>query len=122
MANYEWIPHGGKMILYMNASCATLAELNDKIKEFKSVIVKQPPVSILAITDLKGTKMTNEMVAAMTEFANHNKPYMKMAVIIGLEGLKEFVFTSVIRITGRKNVVARKSMLEALEFLASENY
>ncbi len=117
MANYNWIEQNGKKILYMNLASKTTEELKMKISEFKPIIAAQPKESVLAITDIKDGFFSRDIVSAIKDFANANKPYIKMSVIIGLSGLQRVIYNSILRLTGRKNMVTKSSYNEAIEYL-----
>ncbi len=119
MANYEWIEKNSKKILYMNIACKSLEELDGRIKEFRTIIDTQPKESLLTITDTQDGHFNKAMSNAINMFAEANKPYIKMTVIIGIEGLKKVIYDGVIRLTGRKNMIIKNTKEEAIEFLAA---
>ena len=120
MENYEWMEKNGKKILYMRVASKNIEELNTKIEEFREVITRQPEHSLLTISDVTNGHFDKSMKGQLQTFVAANEPYVKMSVIVGLQGLQKIVYDSVLRVTGRKNLVLKNSLEEALAFLSGQ--
>jgi hypothetical protein len=120
MSAYEWIEHKGKKIFYMNLSVKTADDLKERIKLMKPVIIKEPPKSILCIADVKDGNFSPEITQIIKDFAKHNEPYIKATACVGVEGLKQVIFTGVLAFTKRKNLVLKNTRLEALDWLVEQ--
>lgn len=118
MASVNWIEHKGKRILYMNYAYSKYDEVAKAIEETKMLVVKEPPVSVLGIVDVRESPFNREISAALKDLAEHNKPYIKMSVVVGVEGIKRVIYNGVIKFTGRKNLLLKDTLDEAKEFLA----
>src|SRR5208283_4423327 len=116
----EWITYKNKRILHMDIATPSqnTQELKDIITRLIPIIEKEPPNSILALANTTGGRFNKEMSDMLKEFTAHNKPYMKMTAIVGVEGLQRAIYTAVLMFTKRKNLVLKKSREEALDFLA----
>jgi hypothetical protein len=120
MAFYEWIDHKGKRIFYMNLAVKTADDLKERIKVLKPVIEKEPPKSVMCLADVKDGNFSPEITQMIKDFAKGNEPYIKVTACIGVEGLKEVIFTGVLAFTKRKNLVLKKSKQDALDWLAGQ--
>lgn len=120
MAFYEWIDHKGKRIFYMNLAVKNADDLRERIKVMKPAIEKEPPKSVLCLADVKDGNFSPEITQMIKDFAKSNEPYIKVTACVGVEGLKEVIFTGVLVFTKRKNLVLKKTRQEALDWLVEQ--
>ena len=121
MPSFQWITtHNGKKILYADIASQKTEELLDIVERLRPVIEKEPPNSVLCICDVTDGKTNTEMMNALKEFAQSIDPYMKIIVILGIEGLKTILFNSVVMFTRSKKLFLKKSKEEALDWLAQQ--
>lgn len=118
MASVGWVEHRGKRILYMNYAFSNFVEIAKAIEDTKALVKKEPPLSILGIVDVRESPFNREISNALKELAEHNKPYIKMSTVVGVEGIKKVIYSGVIKFTGRKNLILKETLDEAKEFLA----
>ena len=120
MQAYEWILYKGKRILYMDIIAKQTEVLREKIANIEPVVEKEPPKSILCISDVTGGVANPEITQMLKDFTKHNEPYMKMTAVVGIEGVKNIIFRGVLMFTGRKNLVLKNTKQEALDWLAEQ--
>jgi hypothetical protein len=120
MTTYEWIQHKGKNIFYINIAAKTAEDLQKRIDTMKKVIVKEPPKSILCIADITNGDFSPEITQIIRDFAKHNEPYIKATACLGMDGLKQVIFTGVLVFTKRDNLVLKNSKQEALDWLVEQ--
>ncbi len=120
MAEVKWIEHAGKKILLMDFSYSEKQEVLDAVKKTMSITEKEPPASILGLVDVSKSSFDNDVAASMKELAKHNKPYIKMSVVVGVDGIKRVIYNAAIVFSGRKNLVLKSSREEAMEFLVKQ--
>lgn len=120
MANHEWIEKYGKKILLMRVASQDAEELTAKIEEFSRVIREQPEHSVLAISDVANGHFDKKMKSLLSDFVKANEPYIKMSVIVGIDGLQRVIYNGVLRATGRKNLVIKESQEEAIAYLTAQ--
>jgi hypothetical protein len=89
------------------------------IAEAKGIIARQPPDSLLLMTDVTGSRFNPEIANALKEFAAHNRPYVRKAAIIGLSGLQKLVYRAVLAFTGRTNLRPFATRADAEPWLTS---
>jgi len=120
MPDVTFITHKGVKILYENFENGKPVEIIPSIEKAKGVIHSQPQKSVLALVNVKGASFDMSVTAALKDFVKGNEPYMKFAVVYGVEGLKEVIFKSILTFTGRKNLVLCKTIEEGKDILASQ--
>ena len=117
MKRSSWMSHKGKRILFINFADTKVDGVNEAIAEAKPMISSQPPESVLFLVDTTGTSFSLDISSAVKEFTMHNKPFMKMTALVGVEGLQKIILNSVIMFTKRRNLVVKNSREEALDWL-----
>jgi hypothetical protein len=78
------------------------ADIAAVISRAKRTIHAAPPASLLTLTDVSGMRFNPEITLAMREFADSNKPFVQAAALLGVSGLKQVVFNTVKRLSGRR--------------------
>ncbi len=119
MAGAQWINHKGKRVLLIDFSNSGIDQINATIAQAKPLIAREPPLSILCLVDTTGSKFDIKISKALQEFSAHNKPYMKMTALVGVEGLQKVIYFAVLTFTKRTNIVLKNSREEALDWLVS---
>lgn len=119
MKHYEWIDKNGQSILLMYIASKDSAELQEKVRVIKTEIARQPKGSVLAVSDVAGGRFSLEITDILKTFVEHNQPYIKKSVIIGLSRMQRFIYTAVTRMTGR-NIEVRTDLPEAINYLLAE--
>jgi len=120
MKRSYWIEHKGRKIFFIDFSNTNLDGVNEAIAQAKPVIAGERPQSVLCLVQTHGTKFSLDIGRAVKAFTLHNKPFMKMTAIVGVDGLQQVILNSVIVFTKRSNLVVKRSREEALEFLAAQ--
>ena len=120
MAEVKWIEHKGKKIFLMDFIYTEVADLMKAINDAKTEIAKQPLASVLGLVDVSDSAFNKDVAEALKDLSMANKPYIKMSVVVGVEGIKKVIYQAVLRFTGRKNLVLRNTRQEAMDFLAEQ--
>jgi hypothetical protein len=120
MARVRFIEHRGVQLLLLDFSNVsdTITALA-AIEEARVEVRRQPPGSLLTLTDVRGSRFDKRIVDSIRELAAHNKPYVKAAAVVGLSGLTRVVYTALIRLTGR-NIAAFDTLEEGQDYLAEQ--
>ena len=92
MAGVKFVEYKEKKILVIDLALSDLEEIVKVIRETKSLISKEPPASVLTLTDIKGVRFHGLVSKVAKEFTEFNKPFVKAGAIIGLDPgrVKEF--------------------------------
>lgn len=122
MDRTRFIDHRGHRLLmldYTNLG-TDLDQLRDEIARSKEVIGKEPPASVLTLTDVRGSKITPGAVKAMQELVQFNADYVRWsAVVVGLTGVYLTAFRAIQALSRRRNLSAFNDLDEAKEWLVS---
>jgi hypothetical protein len=119
MTRSYWMEHKGKKIVFVDFSQTDIDGVKEAIAQATPIIAGEPKQSVLCLVETFGSKFSMEVSQAVKEFTMHNKPYIKMTAIVGVDGLQKVILNSVIVFTRRHNLVVKPSRPEALDFLAS---
>ncbi len=118
MQNYKWLYHKDVRVLFIALASQSKEELAVKIAEISPLIEKEPLGSLCCIADVKNGRFSPEIMKMLRDFTAHNIPYMKMTILIGIEGLQRTLYDSFIMVTRRKNMATKDTLEEALDYMA----
>ncbi len=113
----KFVKHKGCAILQIDFEGCQPPELLDRIRRARAVIGSQPPGTVRTLTLVRQARFNKEVSDAMKEYTAHNKPFVRVAAVVGLSGLQEIVFNVIIKFTGR-NIATFSDMAPAKDFLA----
>ena len=119
MKRVQVIDYKGKEIIYLDFSNCNVSEVFLVIQMAKTIIRVQPHNSVLTLTNVTGTKYNREVIQAMKEFANRNKPFVKAGAVIGIDGLKRVVYDAITRFSER-NLPAFDDIEKAKDWLVDQ--
>lgn len=110
MKRLEFFTYQGKQMLLIDFSHLQATEVLALITEAKQVVAQQPQQSLLTLTDVTQIGFNKEVIAALQEYALHNKPYVKAAAIVGITELLKNVEESIQKASARqlKNFATRE--------------
>lgn len=119
----RFIEHRGKRLLLLDYTGlgASLEEVQAEIAKTKQVISREPPGSVLTLTDVRGSRINPANVRAMQELVRHNTPYVRWgAVVVGLSGVALTAFRAIQAVSRRRNLRAFNDLDEAKDWLVSQ--
>ncbi len=119
MERVKFIQHKGKVILLINCAGCSAEEVLPVIREAKAAIGTQRAGSVRALTDVTGACFDSAVSEAMKDLVLHNKPYVAASAIVGVIGLKQIIFRTVIRFSGR-HIHSFETLSEAMDWLAAQ--
>jgi hypothetical protein len=120
LARVRFIEQRGKRILLIDFSgLQTTEEILAEVENARAVVAAQPPGSLLTLTHVKGARYTPPVMEALKKLAADNKPYVRAAAVVGMEGLHRVLYRAVI-LFSRRNIETFDSMNEAREWLATQ--
>jgi len=102
MARVEFVTHQGKRILLIDLSQIKPEEGLPIIAEAKKLVGSHAPMSVLTMTDVTNAHYEMTLVQALKALSQHNKPNVKAASVVGIEGLMKVILTGVEKFSGRK--------------------
>jgi hypothetical protein len=120
LARVRFIEQRGKRILLIDFSgLQATEEILAEVENARAVVAAQPPASLLTLTHVKGARYTPPVMEALKKLAADNKPYVRAAAVVGMEGLHRVLYRAVI-LFSRRNIETFDSMNEAREWLATQ--
>lgn len=116
----EWIEYEGSKILYIDyRSFSTADAMIAQI--YASVKYEIANPGILEIADFRGVKIPLEFVDVITEVGQkHRNNYVKRCAVIGINGVKRFMYKTYCNLSGDKTTRTFTSKDEALTWLISD--
>lgn len=119
MERVRFITHKDRKILHIDFSGCSSEEMMTYMREAQRIISSQPEGSVLTLTDVTNARYNRKVSAALKEFANANKPFVKAAAVIGVTGMKEVILNAIILFT-RRNFSLFDRIDEAKEWLTTK--
>ncbi len=120
MERVTWIRHRGKDIVFTDLSGLTKSEEQiEVLKQAQGIICQQPEKSVLSMIDYTGVHYNMPAVEAQKEFSTAVGPHMKASTVVGITGILQVVYRSVVRIT-KRNIKTFATREEALDWLAEQ--
>jgi hypothetical protein len=102
MERIGFIDYEGKQILLEDFSeLKPGEEFIQTIAMAKQMIASQPPKSVLALMDATNARFNTEALSLLSDFVKSNTPYIKCAVVVGIEGLLKVALSTISQISGR---------------------
>ena len=118
MERVRFITHKDRKILYIDFSGCNPEELMTHMREAQRIISSQPEGSVLTLTDVTDARYNRQVSAALKEYTNSNKPFVKAAAVVGVTGMKEVILNAIILFT-RRNFSLFDRIDEAKEWLTT---
>lgn len=109
-----------KIVVFFDFSGCNESEFFKVLEEARSVVRSLKKNTLLTLTDITNTESNERTNEAIKLFAEENKPYVKAGAVVGVVGIKKFVFQMVLKFTGRKNLKLFNTVREAKEWLAQQ--
>ena len=118
MARVEFIKHNGKELLLLDFSNCKPGDVFLVIDEAKKTIRSCPENSVLTLTNVTNMRFDDRVTEQLKAFTAHNKPYVRAAAVIGVEGIKKIILNAVMLFSKRKfhvfdNIETAKNWLAA---------
>lgn len=115
-----FITHNQKQLLFLDFANADEPSVLRAIAEAKATIAKQPPASLLTLTNVEGAILNSTVSAAIKDLAAHNKPFVKAGAVVGLDNYKRIVFNTLLVLSGRRNLHVFDDISKAKDWLVSQ--
>lgn len=116
----HFFEHRGTRILMVDFShLQQTEEILREIDTARALIASQPPASLRTLTHVRGARYSPPVMDALKRFTAHNKPYVKAAAIVGMEGLHRVLYNAVL-LFSRRNIEIFNTLDEARDWLARQ--
>jgi MFS superfamily sulfate permease-like transporter len=119
---YEEFSVDGKNIIYINFSTIrTIEDFSEALEKVKNAIACYPKNSLYTITNMANVRIDTFYKDNFIKYGEHNKPYVKKAVLIGLDGVKKMIITTIFKKAGRDNFHIAFSKEKAIEWILQQD-
>jgi len=116
MERVEEFSRNGKNFIYMDFSgFRTTDDYKRQIELLKPIVSKYPELSLYTIGNIENVRLDSAIKEILMEFMKYNKPYVKCAIITGIDGIKKMMVNTMTNLTGRKNVFFTFTKEQAIE-------
>ena len=104
MERIEEFSRDGKNIVYIDFSgFSVINEFRQLIKQVEPIISKYPEKSVYTITNIENMRFDSSIRNTVVEYMQFNKPYVKCAAIVGIDGIKKIMAKTAIKLSNRTN-------------------
>ena len=112
----------GRNFIYIDLSdIKTADQFLDLSLDIKPTISKYPENSIYTITNIRNMKLDSEAKRIMADYMLFDKPYVRYGVVIGMDGIKKVMTSSIFKEVGRSNMNFAFSKEHAIEWLLQQD-
>ena len=111
----RWIEYKGARILFADYSGLSGPQYISVIDEFRSQLLQQRPGSVVSLTDVTGSVVTDEVKDKLKELADQTQGISKAAAAVGITGFKKAIAVLI-----RRDLYWANSIEEAKEWLAEQ--
>jgi hypothetical protein len=118
----QWITHKGKRILLADYSNFAMDIEGAKAEMLAAVNLakREPPNSVLTLTDVRGTKGSPDMVNLMKDTATKIAPYARKRAVVGVGGIQRTFLDLINKVSGAKTLVAFDDLEKAKDWLVTD--
>jgi hypothetical protein len=120
MDRVRFITHQGKQILFTDVTNCAAEEVIELLTKVQRMVTAQPRNSVLTLGDLTGTNFSRAAVTRLKEVAVFDRPYVKLAAMVGAESLPK-VFYDALKTFSRREFLRFKTREEAMDWLVRED-
>ena len=118
---YEEFSLEGKDIIYIDFSHAkSMEDYSKAFEEVGNAIASHPENSLYTITNMAGTRIDTLSKDNFIKYAEHNKPYVKKGVLIGLDGVTKMIVANIIDKAGRDKFQIAFTREKAIEWILQD--
>jgi hypothetical protein len=122
MEQYEEFSLEGKNIMYIDFSnLMTNEEFTKLIDIVKPVIAKYKDCSLYTITNVEDVRYDSFTREIFINYVEHNRPYVKTGVLIGIDGVKKMIVNTLVKLTGRGKFHITFTKEKAIEWILQQD-
>ena len=112
----------GKNFIYIDLS--NLMANDDFIKVTQAIepmIAKYPEHSLYTVTNIENVRFDSKSADLIVKYMKRNKPYVKYGAVIGMDGIKKTMVSTIVKLSGRNNIHFAFTREQAIEWLLQQN-
>lgn len=116
----RFIEHRGQRILLIDFSgLQAAADILREIGVAREIVRSQPPNSLRTLTHVRGARYTAPVMDALKQLTADNKPYVRHAAVVGMEGIHRVLYRAVL-LFSRRSIETFDDLDAARDWLASQ--
>ena len=122
MERIEEFEMQGKSFMYIDLS--NLMANNDFImltQNIEPMISKYPEHSLYTVTNIENVRFDSKSADLVIKYMKNNKPYVKYGAVIGLDGIKKLMVSTIVKLSGRSNMHFAFTREQAIEWLLQQD-
>jgi len=116
----KFVNHRSRKILVLDLSDGNVDDIAKVIDRGSAIIKQAKPKSLVTLTDVTNIVIRSMSTQHMVEFVRSNKPFVKAAAIVGLNGLTKSILSMTNLVTGR-NIKPFDTREQAFDWLVSND-
>ena len=112
----------GKNFMYIDLS--NLMANDDFIlltQRIEPMIAKYPEHSLYTVTNIENVRFDSKSTDLVIKYMKNNKPYVKYGAVIGLDGIKKLMVSTIVKLSGRSNMHFAFTREQAVEWLLQQD-
>jgi hypothetical protein len=120
----HWVEHKGKRVFIaeyarFGADSAALRREGDAIIE---TLLKEPPDSVLVISNVEGTDSSLANIKILSDILPHTNKVVHRRCAVGMEGMAWRLIGMFNKLTGRAKLMPFVKMEEALDWIVQDEF
>jgi len=118
---YEEFSVEGRNIIYIDFSHAkSEKEFSTAFGKIERAIAGYPKSSLYTITNMAGVRIDTFSKDSFVRYAEHNKPYVKKGVLIGVDGITKMIIGNIFEKAGRDKFHIAFTKEKAIEWILQQ--
>lgn len=95
MDRVRFLTHQGKQVLLVDYSGCARQTVLDILKQRESIVLAQPPGSVLMLVDVTGSQVTKDEIEEVKKVAVRERDRVKRAAVVGVESVPKVLVHAV---------------------------
>ena len=95
MDRVRFLTHQGKQVLLVDYSGCARQTVLDILKERASIVLAQPPGSVLLLVDVTGSQFSKDEIEEVKKVAVRERDRVKRAAVVGVESVPKVLVNAV---------------------------
>ncbi len=118
----HWIEHKGKRVFIAEYSGfgSDSAALRREADEIIAALQKEPPNSVLAVSNVAGTTASMDNLKVLKSILPHTNQQVRKRCAVGASGMRWYFIETFNELTGQAKLKAFASMQEALDWIVED--
>lgn len=118
----HWVEHKGKRVFIAEYSHfgTNFAALQRETDEIIETLMKEPPNSVLSISNVEGTTATRENLQVLMSILPHSNKVVCKRCVVGVSGVRWTFVDAFNQLTGKAKLQSFNKLEDALDWIVQE--